>query len=163
MRPGARHQYAKQLRELSRVASEIADKMEVAELPDLRHVSVGYDENGCRIDVGGTYAFQMPRDKRHIIDILHGLAWGLFESQRTGSNPSDPEALEEVRSILRNVGESILRSWQPRCSKCDGLQHICVVCDGECKVSSNAVRIEGHDMRALCPECSAWLTPGKPL
>lgn len=159
MRPAARRELVGKLRDLSRIAATMAEKAEVAELPDLRRVSVGWGKN-VEIDVGGTYVFQKGRDERHIVDIIRALAWGLFESRRDSSDPSDPKAMVEVQGILRDVGETILRSWQPPCPKCDGLKHICVACDGECKAQfSDNVH---NRTEVLCPECSAWLAPQVP-
>jgi hypothetical protein len=136
-----------------------AQSIESAELPDLRRVGIGWSKDGCEIDLGGIYVFQMRRDERHVIEILHALALGLFESRRDSSNSGDSKALTEVRGILQSVGETILRPPQQCCPKCNGLQHICVACDGECKFSYG----QDHDRTsALCPECSAWLAPRAP-
>ena len=161
MRPGARREHVRRLHELADSVRETADKMEAAELPDLRRVGVGWGgENGCEISVGGTYFFKKDRDERHIVDIISALAWGLFESRRNNGDPSDPKILAEVRGILQSVGESILGPPKPRCSKCDGMQHICVACNGECRVGYNDTK---HDRnQALCPECSTWLAPQAP-
>ena len=160
MRPGARREYVRWLRDLASDMQRTAQEMEVAELPDLRRVGVGWSKNECDIDVGGTYVFKKGRDEHHIVEIIHALAWGLFEARRSSGDPSDPKALAEVRSILQGVGETILRPWQPPCPKCGGLQHICVACDGECKVRFSDLNHDGTQV--LCPECSAWLAPQGP-
>ena len=160
MRPGARREHVRRLYELADSVRETADKIKTAELPDLRRVGIGWGDNGCEIDVGGTYVFKMPRDEKYIVDIIRALAWGLFESQRNNSNPSDPDVLAQVRNVLRDVGLDILGPLKPRCPKCDGMQRICVACDEECKVGYDGTK---HDRtQALCPECSAWLAPQAP-
>lgn len=78
MRPGARREHVRCLRELADSVREAADKIETAELPDLRRVGVGWGNNGCEIDVGGTYVFKMPRDEKHIVDIIRALACGIL-------------------------------------------------------------------------------------
>ena len=103
MRPGARREHVGKLRDLSRIAADMAQRIEVAELPDLRRVSVGWGSDGhSEIDVGGTYIFQKG-DERHIVEIIRALAWGLFESRRAGSDPHDQQALAEVRAILQDA------------------------------------------------------------
>jgi len=163
MRPGTRRNIVQRLNDLGGSASKLAQEIESAELPDLRTVSVGWGgSNGCEIMIGRTYVFRKGRDERHIVDIIRGLAWGLFESARDSGDPSDPKRLAEVQAILREVGETI----PPRgpyikpCPKCGGLRHICIACDGECKVDLNST--DHKRETTLCPECSLWLAPQEP-
>jgi hypothetical protein len=162
MRPGARREYVRRLRETADTLRKTAEEVETAELPDLRRVGIGWGGNGCEIDVGGTYVFKMPRDERHIVDIIRSLAWGLFEARRASSDPRDPKALGEVCEILRGVGLEILTHRRAPCPRCNGHKHICVACDGECKVSLNPDRLVHDRTQALCPNCSAWLAPQAP-
>src|ERR1700722_2619295 len=167
MRPGARRAYVEALRGLSRTASEMAQRMEVSELPDLRRVSVGWGSNGCEVDIGGTYVFQMARDEPHVVSIVRALVWGLFESSRASDNPSDPVALARIHAVLQGIVDDVGKhTYQPPCTRCGGLRHICVACDSECKVpfyNPNLIDVHVHDRtQALCPECSAWLAPRAP-
>lgn len=165
MRSGARREIACQLEKLTERASTIVQDIKDAELPDLRLVGVGWgSKNGCEIDVGRTYVFQAGRDERHIVNIIKGLAWALFESNRDPGNPSDPKRHAEVRAILSDVADHLPGGpkWGYRepCAKCRGLTHICIACDTECKVDWKVV--EHPRKTKLCPECSAWLAPQEP-
>ena len=164
MKPGARREYVRRLHTMADSVREMADKTEAAELPDLRRVGIGWGDNDCEIDVGGTYVFKMPDDEPHIVRIIRALAWGLFEARRDSGNPSDPKRLAEVRDILQDIGLEILGSWSlNRCSKCDNLRHICVGCNGEHKVLFSEEEQEEHDRtQVLCPKCSTWLAPQAP-
>jgi hypothetical protein len=142
---------------------ETAQAMEVAELPDLRLVGVGWGKDGREIDVGGAYVFKAGRDEQYVIDIMRALAWGLFEARRDAGDPRDPKRLAWVRGILQEIGERILGPRQPECSKCNDLRRICVACDGECKIGYEGTMARNHDRaQALCPERSAWLAPQAP-
>jgi hypothetical protein len=167
VRPGARRNIVGQLEKLAERASSIVEEIKDSELPDLRVVGVGWgSKTGCEIDVGRTYVFKAGRDSRHIVDIIKSLAWGLFESQRDMSNPQDPVRHAEVRAILNDVADHLPGGprWGQdkmfRCAKCDGLKHICIACDGECKVDW---KVADHPRETkLCPWCSAWLAPQEP-
>ena len=165
MRPGERRNIVSQLVKLGETANGLADEVLQAELPDLRVVSVGWgSKSGCEIDVGRTYVFRKGHDERHIVDIIASLAWGLFESGRDSGNPQDPKRHAEVRAILSGVADRLPGgkdwSYRERCPKCDGLTHICIACDAECKVDW---KVADHPRETkLCPECSAWLAPQEP-
>lgn len=162
MRPGARREYVRRLRDMANGLRETADKMEASELPDLRRVGVGWGKNGCEIDIAGTYVFRMPQDERFLVSIIRAIAWGLFEARRSGSDPNDPRALAEVRSILAAAVPDVFRP-PTACMKCGGMQRICVACNSDCKVSYSDPRQEAHDRTTtLCPDCSPWLAPQEP-
>lgn len=166
MRAGARRDVVNQLKQLGTRATELASEIEHESLPDLRRVGIGWgSKSGAEIDVGGTYVFKVGRDEKHVVEIIQGLAWGLFESSRDPGNPSDPDRSAKVRAILNDVADRLPGGpkWglRERCPRCDGITHVCVACDAECKID-RSVDHEHTYATKLCPDCSGWLAPQGP-
>jgi hypothetical protein len=162
MRHGDRRNLVAQLHKLGDDAKRAARDVEDAELPNLRRVGVGWGGDGCTITVGGTYRFAMPRDKRHVEAIIRSLAWALFEAKRDSVDPDDAETLVTVRGMLKDIGDSLPHCIaRDMCKKCGDTSHICVACDGRCKVGwPMGPDAPDHPRETkLCPDCSAWLEP----